>query len=203
MESVKYRCNNCGYSEKYKWNDRVVKILRELFCVIGIISVTLSLIYFMLTGNSVELAAINNVVNSDFNSFAKQYDEELRDVALNLTADCSGGYSYCFAIELFNGLENLRYVPTSNHKILYHPMYVYNTNAGDCRNVASLYVGLMHSLGFDAYVDCDFHYRHCVAVVPLKNSWEHTYDDYMVVDLTKPDYYFMDSTQDTWVFLDE
>lgn len=114
----------------------------------------------------------------------------MREIAINLTDKCNNSYSLCYAKELYSNLLDIRYISSSKYQLLYNPIYTYNTKSGDCKNVATLYVSLLESIGVQSEVVCSYKYNHCIAKVPIKYNWERDYEKYIVIDLAvKPSEY--------------
>jgi hypothetical protein len=199
MKTVKTHCNKCGYAEKMRKRDWLFSFFRQLFMGVGIFTILfISLVYFVNRENVV-VNEINKKLSEDYTVVARQNDNELRQIALELTENCSTGYAYCFAETMYNNLIDLRYVPPSKYRTLmiYHPLYVYE-NGGDCKNTAAMVVALMGSIGFDAHVDCNVLKKHCVAVVPLKTVGELDYTDIAIMDLAQSKFFVVDKNKDFW-----
>lgn len=202
MQRIKYVCRRCNHVELCSKKDIFSFFINQILLIVGLIAVCVIAVFGFIVHQNPLTAGLSETISYSMTDVAKTYDMELRDVALNLTPNCTGGYSECYIRSIYTGLEGLRYVPTSKYRILYHPLYVYN-NGGDCRNTAILVVSLMRSLGFDAEVECNVNYGHCVAVVPLKNSWEKNYDLYVVADLANKEYFMKAKGQDFWSYYDQ
>ncbi len=102
---------------------------------------------------------------------------------------------YCYSFEVFEGLSDLGYVPSSLYSPMQSPKETY-TFGGDCKALSGLYVRMVRSLGFDARLVCRYSERHCIAVVPND-------DGFFVVDLTVPGFYLLSEGMDVWDYYEE
>jgi hypothetical protein len=120
-----------------------------------------------------------------------------------MTKHCNGSASLCFGLEIFENLSTVRYVPNGLGDILYTPMYVYEHQAGDCKNTAQLFTLLMKSIGFkDSKVICSMEMNHCVSKFYITVNSERKTEDYIIVDLTIPEIFYMYETEDPWDYHD-
>jgi transglutaminase-like putative cysteine protease len=191
MKIVKYRCTKCGFSEELTLKDRIGKVIHDSFASLGIVFVFVLVLSYVV-GNSFFLTDVVTLrMNKAYTDFAKENDDGLREIALNLTSICDGGDSYCYAANLYYNLDNLKYIPNSKYKVLYHPLYVYE-NGGDCKNTASLVVALMGSLGFDSEVRCNIQKEHCVAYIDRDDF------EYIIVDLAQNKFEMYNKSYDFW-----
>jgi transglutaminase-like putative cysteine protease len=196
MERVKYRCEKCGYSKKLSIKNYIFYFIVSFLATTGGFTV-IYFSYIYLSPDESMIGLMSDVISKDFTRFAAENDDEIREVALNLTAECDGGYSLCYAQQIYYNLITLRYVPVSKYKIIYNPIYTLDSG-GDCKNTAILVTSLMHSLGFEADVVCNT--EHCVTKVPLKNTWDKEYNRYVIVDLAYSEFEIFNSTQDFWEY---
>jgi len=195
---IKYRCKDCGHCEKMRFRDFTAFFVLTILAALGMVHLLLPLLSDVAVGTNLFEQRQSVIVSDSFTEFAKQHDDELRSVALDLTSKCSGDYPYCYAASMYSALlEDVKYVPTSKHKILYEPLYVLN-NGGDCKNTAVLFTSLMQSLGFDSQVSCNTSANHCLSKVPLKYSGSKEYDTFLIVDLAKMDFKTVNESADIW-----
>ena len=204
MKKVKHFCKNCGHAEKLRLRDYFMVLVDEWLTIIGGFCVLLFISIWILNGSNPALTLSGEVLSNDYTKFAKVYDDELREIAMNFSSNCKGGNSECYVHSIYNKLSRLKYIPASRYKILYEPIYVLN-NGGDCKNTASLFVGLLHSMGFDAEVDCNLDFNHCIAKVPIKESWANIddFEFYHVIDLTIPNMRRVSKNKDVWEYYDD
>lgn len=174
------------------------KLLTNIIFGFGIASlIFIGFSFFVFDINVAERLASHRV-SYVFTEFARQNDYQLRDVALNLTSKCGRGpHSECYARELFTGLRNIKYLPTSKYVVLYDPIYVLD-HGGDCRNTAALYTSLMHSIGFESTVVCDLDYNHCVSKVPLMTYGQTEYSKYLIADLSYTSLKVYNKSENFW-----
>jgi len=194
---VKYRCNKCGYSEKYSKKDNIKNLFYSLFFCLGILWCIFMGVYYYMNKSNFLLDDFNAIVSDKFTEFAIEHDDELREIALEFSKGCEGGFPLCYVNSIYNNLENVSYIPTSKYRILYEPIYVLNTG-GDCRNTATLVVALINSIGFEANVDCDLKEMHCVAVIPLITYGYNTYQEKAIVDLARHEIKIIHKDVDIW-----
>lgn len=197
MKTVKYSCEMCGHSEKMKWHNFIIIFLKNILITIGLIFI-LYVGYLYYYGGMTSLGELrDNSISFGYTAFAVRHSKELRDIALELSYPCDGGHSGCYAEAIHNNLVDLRYVPSERYRILYHPLYVLK-NGGDCRNTASLYSSLMLSLGFDAWVDCDIDYQHCVSIVAINTNTNKEYTEIALSDISNSFFIVIDKDLDFW-----
>jgi len=205
---AKYRCKKCKHVERYTFFDFLQQSVSGILMTIGCVVIVCGVFFVKyphILGNSIILDLLSKEVDYAYTVYANVTDDQVRDEALNLTIQCSGSNSHCFAKALFNKLKYIRYVPVSKYKsalFVYEPMYTYK-NGGNCRTLAVMYTSMVLSLGFNAEVVCSNKYRHCVSKVPIKMTIDDTYDKYAVVDLTISKFVVLNATQDVWDYMDK
>lgn len=207
LESLtkKDKCVNCGHHQKKSKIEIFFSFfLLSMYCL-GVYVLVMNIGIPVLTRVDFMKLSLSTKLGESYTNFAIEHDDELRELALNLTYPCDSEYPMCYTSKLFYKLNTLRYNPSSINRqetILYHPMYVYD-NGGDCKNTAALFVSLMRSLGFESYVDCNIRVHHCVSVIPVKSTSERKYEDFYVVDLAYGSMTIYNSSQNFWDDYDE
>lgn len=195
MKKVKEICPKCKTAIEYSTKERVLKsivsVLSSLLIAFGVIF----LAYVSILG--VE-KPINDLVNADFYRMSSEQDDELRSIAIEVTEPCNGDSSYCYAREIYQHVDDIRYVPSSQYNSggMYDPIYVYE-NGGDCKNTANMYVSLLRSIGISAEVSCSVAHKHCISVVPYKIGGNY-HNKSIVVDLTQPMAVMIYDGEDEW-----
>ena len=120
---------------------------------------------------------------------------ELRVMALNYTK-YDGFDSFMFASELAQNLPRVRYSLPSKDR-MFNDLKQTMESGGDCKASSMLFVALMHSVGYNAYVDCSIRDRHCVARIPHQ-SFQYKKSQYMIVDLTVDAIWIYENSVDHW-----
>jgi hypothetical protein len=197
---VKYVCDKCGYGKKLtnleKFKKGILKGIVTFFFSIGV----LFIIYLLLVGIN---RPLNDVLNGRYNLLAKNLDEEIRLLTLNITKDCDNSNSFCYANAIYNNVSNgSRYVLSSQNSLagIYDPLYVYK-HGGSCKDFSNMVVAFMRSVGFTAYSDCSFDKKHCIAVIPYTDNNQYL-GLKVIIDLTGPLYVILTENQDNWDYMD-
>lgn len=198
MQEVKFHCSKCGYAEKPTIKDTILAHIHTFFWVVGLVCVATALFLFVFfDAATLARTAADYKLSYDFTNYARSYQSDLRDIAVNVTQPCGGSFSRCYTEEIFHELKDIRYIPTSKYQYLYPPEYVLE-HGGDCKNTATMVVGLMHSMGFNAFVDCSLDHKHCIAIVPNAKMFEKEYSSAMVVDLAYRVMFEIEKGEDPW-----
>lgn len=196
----KQKCETCnGVVYNSKFARFISDTAMRVFYIIGIFFSTLTVLYFLVTVSFLPADMLSGTISRSMNTYARDNAELIREVAINLTQNCDGNDAFCHAKELFYNLKDIRYVPSEDGVILYDPLYVYK-NGGDCRNLATMYVAMMKSLGFDGKVVCKVEEMHCVAVIPNKQAHESNYEKNIIVDLTGEYFVILPKAEDVWSY---
>lgn len=196
MKYVKYICKHCKSVEEYTTREKFFRVCYQI--VFGTLA-GLGLLFLVFMFLKTPFFPIESVLNARLTEYARANDDELREVALEMTKECDGGDSYCYARALFLNLSRIRYVPTSKYKNIYEPLYTLE-NGNDCKNQVVLFVSLMHSLGFEARASCNLEHQHCMTVIPHYRIPDRL-PGYLVVDLTVPILIHMDDDEDEWSYV--
>lgn len=199
---VKYKCNKCKYIKCYTKKEiltaHIKKTIFNVFVLFGI----LFLGAFIFIGPQTMLSTYT----SSALTFSSKVDTNyLREISIDVTSNCQTNNlesnAYCHGYTIFKNLSNIRYVPASFYKLLEDETDTY-LQGGDCKHMSMLYVSMMRSLGFDAYIHCNQNKNHCVAILPNVHNYERL-NGYIVVDLTVPGFYEMSSGTSPWDYLEE
>jgi len=178
IKFVADKCEKCGFENKvsgWKFLFKFVgSFIIAMLCLLGIFA--LGQITVLGTSDT-----INTFLTAGFMSVGNPDNEMLRNYALDLTT-YDGFDSFEFALDLKEHMPRVRYVPTNLFGGMATIEYTLQYG-GDCKHVSSLFVALMRSVGYKAYVDCSYEYAHCVAKIPSISNLEYP-DHYMIVDLT-------------------
>jgi hypothetical protein len=197
MKTVKYCCKRCGHSEELTTAE---SILYGLIYGVVLLLIACGVLLIWLIATVGLNPFVTVITQGQYLAANRANDAQLRELALNMTEECSGDNADCYARGVFEGTKNLKYVPDSingNHN--YDAMYVWTHGRGDCKSLANLYRALMNSIGFKAEMSCDVGYRHCVAVVP-RSAYGERYQGYFVVDLTAPEVVQMEDNMTIWSY---
>jgi hypothetical protein len=191
MKEVKYICKHCGKAEEYTKKEMLTKTIVRLtlmvLCVLGL----LFIIYFFIVGPD---SLLTTMLFLDFNPKNQAEYHQMRLLTMDITKECNGDSSLCYAKELYKNVSGIRYVPTLQTHKSYSPMEVY-AFGGDCKNTANMYSAMLMSVGIKAKMYCNV--EHCVSVIP--NYWfSQRQPGYLVVDLTGPSAWMMNDTDPIW-----
>jgi len=193
---IKYTCDKCCYIKPYTKKELLIKQLfsipKSLFLVLGFFTFIALLVVgpatvFGLYGSS--MLTYNTNLDSNY----------LRQLSINATSNCDGDmntYSYCYASNIYEELDSLRYVPASQYKLLNSAENTY-FYGGDCKHMSQLYVAMLKSVGFSAQVLCKE--DHCVAYVPHYDNYKRL-PGFLIVDLTLPAVFLMEDGVPAWSY---
>jgi hypothetical protein len=168
----------CPYCNKVIKETLFGRILRHLYSISTSIGIFF-IILILLIGPSFFVYTISNL---GLTMYANKHSDELRHIALNSTT-YDGNNPYYFIIDLLENLPHIRYVYPSFSRLIYNPNETYQYG-GDCKNQAIMLVSILHSVGHEAYVDCNLLEHHCVVKVPFKESFFEYGRTYMIVEMT-------------------
>jgi hypothetical protein len=192
---VKYVCDKCKNIERYTVFEYIVKVFAQLMMGLGIF-LFVFVVYF---GPNV---VVSSFMNFNTLNYAKQYNAELRDLALNLTYPVNGEDPFVIADKLAEGLGRVRYVLPSPFQMIQDPIETYN-KGGDCKNTAIFFSAMMTTLGFKSTVICDVGHDHCVSKIMGRGDYSNMY---MIMDLASAraetyyngDDFWSDNSTSTW-----
>ena len=196
MRKVKHVCPKCQTAVEYRPGEKIFKEVSSAIISILAIFGLLFIIYISIMGFE---QPIFDVMNAKYYRASLNYDDELRNLAINMTKECNGDNSRCYAKAIYQNLSDIRYVPSSLYSDsagLYDPLYVYE-NGGDCKNTANLYVALLKSVGISAKVSCNIEETHCISVVPYVWGGDYSGTNF-AVDLTGPIASVFYDDEDEW-----
>lgn len=195
-KSVQYRCERCGYAEKYTLFQYLVLNVTWGIFIFLILCGFASLMVIMVVGVNPIMDAI---VNQNYAAVNRAEDAQLRALAVNWTRPCDGNDAECYAQNIYQHLSGTRYIPDSfngNHS--YSPLE-YIRWGGDCKAGANAYVALLNSVGIRARVETNLAWRHAVAVVP-NDAGARRLGGFFVIDLTDPSATFLHEGQEVWSY---
>lgn len=174
QKPIKYHCRNCNHIEWYNGKEQIILTVLMFFVVLGMMS--------SLMVAFVGPVRFLNIFSSALITKHSQQDMLfLRHYVLNHT-NYTGYDSFGFAENLFVNMPNLRYVAVGKDTTIYDHRETLEYG-GDCKGMSALFVAMMNSVGYDAYVDCNLIEKHCVVKIPHQNFQE-VYDQYAMVDLS-------------------
>lgn len=196
---VKYRCNKCGYSKPYTTKDKIYISINRILVFLGLAFLAVILATVLIIKQNPYYTYVDGLTTYKFNLISKEYDTEMRSIAINMTRDCYPDNVRCYVDKIYNNLSDIPYVPSSVHNPIYPPTYVYE-NGGDCKNTAILTVSLLNSIGTEARVDCNQEQRHCVTIVPYKDDdGKHIYN--ILVDFAQQKYIYLPLNISVWDYM--
>jgi len=182
-------CEKCGYAKKLSKTEIILRAVIGLLASFGFC--------FVLLLSTIGFHGVADIyMSASLTDFAGENVNELRHIALNYT-DYDGSNSFGFAEDLFMNMPRIRYVRSSVFQQIYDPLETLEYG-GDCKNSAVLFVGLMKSVGHDAWVECNLKELHCVTIVPHKINGKEL-NEYAVIDLTSDTYSTYNNDVDHWI----
>lgn len=79
-------------------------------------------------------------------------DKSLRKLSAKLTSQCNNNI-YCKLIKIFNFVQKKQYLSDPvNNEFVQSPEYTLDIDAGDCEDLAILYVSLLRNIGLESYL---------------------------------------------------
>lgn len=198
MITVKHVCKKCGYATTMTNKEKIILQIKSFFLGIFVIFGVILTLFIITVGplNTIDILGSEIILSA-----SKYNADELRMIGVNASRDClEYGYntdSWCYGVAVFKKYSNIDYVPANTHK----PMQSIEMTlkyGGDCKNSNLIFVQTMRSLGFKANLDCDvYDQHHCIAILPHYNNLKYL-NEYAVIDLTIPEFYKMNNSQDAW-----
>ena len=189
----KFICPNCGKGKPATKKEVAIDVgLKSILAILVMFGVFF-LIQLVFIGPT---DMFNTYLSASFTSAAYGNSQELRGLALNLTS-YDGWNSHIFAMDLLANIGDMRYVPTDLYHGMYGPMETLK-EGGDCKQMSALFVALMRSSGYKAFIDCSIEHNHCVAKIPYTGNGNFYGGTYMVVDMTDDAFYIYDNSVNHW-----
>jgi hypothetical protein len=115
-----------------------------------------------------------------FNS-AYDIDYDMRNLALDMTKNCTVRTQDCVIIEIYRNLsQEVTYSNTPYNRYV-GPTQTWKDRSGDCKALSGLYVNLLVNMGIVSYIDVNYMKQHAIAIVePMGEDYSY------LVDLTIP-----------------
>jgi len=197
MKTVKYVCPHCKRAVEYKRGEKIINFIYSSFGPVLMALGIFMLFYIWIAGTD---TILEDVIQGFYNKENIKVDDQLRDIAINITKDCSTDRSKCFIKTMYQNISQIRYVPTSINKDTYDPLYVYHYG-GDCKNTANMFVALLGSVGVRGKIKCSIKENHCISELYDTDGNERLGGKF-VIDLTMPIAVYMNESEDAWNYLD-
>jgi hypothetical protein len=185
---IKFQCPKCKHIQWKTWKEVAIQGFVTIVFTLGLVFLiqifVMGPVYWM------------NSLSSGLNTYdARQHADELRNETLHYTT-YDGYDSFKFARDLALNLPRIRYVGDSMYSTPRQTPEETLEQGGDCKSSSALFVAMMHSVGYNAFVDCNYAAKHCVARIPYEGTEDR--EQYMIVDLTTDLLYIMPNEADHW-----
>jgi len=173
---IKSECKFCGNREFETIKDRVVRNLKLTGYIFLIMIIFGNFFLYYYLSRPEQLYKFGSVVGFFYTYGANHNDKELRDLAINLTRGCEAN-TYCSALYVYLAMKDFNYFYAGESgTILYPSLETYNNKGGNCQDLAYTYASILHQVGVEAYVKCEF--DHCWNIVKTTKG-------IYIVDLTE------------------
>lgn len=139
----------------------IKKGLNHILISFGVILIVLSFLFYF-----VKPEILMNIGYSKLLSYhAKDYDEELRQIGIEIVRGCDN--KYCNMIKLTDYFNKFTYVNSANNRLYSYKDTIKNL-AGDCDDLSYAFSALAYNIGLDVDVECNI--DHCWNKIFLYNQ---------------------------------